>query len=81
MIYPKSQESYYNILNQISLFLNIKLAIRTRLKYKYSYYLIRVDNQNSIKIFIDYLNRYSLLSSKHLDLLEWKKAFCFVIVF
>jgi len=75
MIYPKTQESYYTILNQISLFLNIKLAVRTRLNYKNSYYIIRVENQNSTKILIDYLNKYTLLSSKYLDFLEWKKAF------
>jgi|ERR1700675_1305921 len=79
MIYPKTQESYYTILNQISLFLKIKLAVRTRLNYKNSYYIIRVENQNSTKILIDYLNRYPLLSSKYLDFLEWEKAFMIIL--
>lgn len=82
MIYPKTSldhlwpgQSYFSILNQISLFLNVKLAIRTRTNYRHSYYHIRVDNQKSIQILIDYLNKYSLLSSKHLDFLDWVKAF------
>lgn len=75
MIYPKTQENYNLILNQICSFLNVTLFIRNRLKYKESYYIIRVENQHSIKILIDYLNNYSLLSSKYLDFLDWKKAF------
>jgi len=82
MIYPKTSldplwpgQSYFNILNEISLFLNVKLAIRTRTNYRNSYYHIRVENQKSIQILIDYLNKYSLLSSKHLDFLDWVKAF------
>ena len=75
MIYPKTQESYYTILNKIALFLNIKLNTRIRLKYKNSYYIIRVENQNSINILIDYLNKNFLLSSKYLDFLDWEKSF------
>lgn len=75
MIYPKTKESFEIILNYISLFLNVKLAIRSRLNYKDSYYIIRVENQHSIQNLIDYLDNYPLLSSKYLDYLEWKKAF------
>jgi LAGLIDADG endonuclease len=75
MIYPKTQESYNLILDQICSFLDVKLHIRNRIKYKNSYYIIRVENQKSINILINYLNNYSLLSSKYLDYLEWKKAF------
>lgn len=75
MIYPKTQESYFNILNKICLFLNVKLAVRSRLDKKNSYYVIRVENQKSNKILIDYLNKYPLLSSKYLDFLDWEKAF------
>jgi hypothetical protein len=75
MIYPKTQESFKPILDQICLFLNIKLIIRNRLNYKNSYYIIKIENQNSTQILIDYLNNNSLFSSKYLDFLEWKKAF------
>ena len=79
MIYPKTQESYFTILNQIALFLNIKLATRTRVNYKNSYYILRVENQNSNKILIDYFNKYPLLSSKYLDYLEWKYSFNLIL--
>lgn len=79
MIYPTTQESYLTILNQICLFLKVKLAVRTRINYKNSYYIIRVENQNSIQILIDYLDKYSLLSTKYLDYLDWKVAFTEII--
>ena len=70
MIYPKTGESYYTLLNNICIFLNVNLSVRNRLNKKNSYYQIRVENQNSTKILIDYLNKYPLLSSKYLDYLE-----------
>jgi LAGLIDADG endonuclease len=75
MIYPKTKESFKPILDQICLFLNVNLIIRNRLNYKNSYYIIKIENQNSIQILINYLNNNLLLSSKYLDFLEWKKAF------
>ena len=79
MVYPKTQQSYLEILEKISLFLNVKLAIRNRINYKNSYYIIKVENHNSIKILISYLDNYSLYSSKYLDYLEWKKAFLIIL--
>lgn len=75
MIYSKTQESFKPILDQICLFLIVNLIIRNRLNYKNSYYIIKIENQNSTQILIDYLNNNSLFSSKYLDFLEWKKAF------
>lgn len=75
MIYPKTNESYNFILNKICLALNVKLHSRIRDGQKDSYYIIRVENQNSIKLLIDYLDIYPLLSSKHLDFLCWKIVF------
>ena len=75
MIYPKTKESYFKILNNICIFLNVKLSVRNRIDKKNSYYQIRVENQNSTKILIDYLNKYPLLSSKYLDYLDWEKSF------
>ena len=67
MIYPKTQESFFTILNKICLFFNVKLAVRNRAQINKSYYVIRVENQKSNQILIYYLNKYPLLSSKHLD--------------
>jgi hypothetical protein len=83
MIYPKTNESYNFILNKICLALNVKLNSRIREgaapasqeQQKDSYYIIRVENQNSIKLLIEYLDIYPLLSSKHLDFLCWKIVF------
>lgn len=75
MVYPKTQENYNKIISNICESLNVKIAIRTRSNYKDSYYIIRVENQNSIKILINYLNKFSLLSSKYLDFLDWSIAF------
>lgn len=75
MIYPKTNESYNFLLNKICLALNVKLQSRIREGKKDSYYIIRVENQNSIKLLIDYLDIYPLLSSKYLDFLCWKIVF------
>jgi len=79
MIYPKTNESYHLILNKICLALNLKLNSRIRKdrinQKNNSYYIIKVENQNSIKLLIDYLETYPLFSSKHLDFLCWKIAF------
>jgi hypothetical protein len=57
------------ILEQICASLNVKLYKRSRKNNINSYYIIRVENQSSIKILIDYLDKYPLLSSKYLDFL------------
>lgn len=79
MVYPKTQESYKDILEKITIFLNVKLHIRSRPNYNNSYYIIKVENQNSLNILINYLDNYSLLSSKYLDFLDWKKAFLIIL--
>jgi len=79
MIYPKTLEKYEYIFNKICLAFNVKLAIRNRLNYKNSYYIIKIENQNTIKLLITYLDNYSLFSSKYLDYLDWKKAFSIII--
>ena len=75
MIYPKTNENYNIILHKICLALGVKLHIRERISKKNSYYIIRVENQNAIKLLIGYLDIYPLLSSKHLDFLSWKIVF------
>jgi hypothetical protein len=70
MIYPKTKESFESILSQICLFFNVKLFTRARSDKNNSYYIIRVENQNSIKLLINYLDNNTLLSSKYLDYLD-----------
>jgi len=79
MVYPKTQESYFFILNNISSFLGAKLDVRNRENYKNSYYNIKVENQKSVKILIEYLDKFSLLSSKFLDYNNWKNSFVIIL--
>ena len=75
MIYPKTNENYNTILNKICLAFGVKLNIRERISKKNSYYIIKLENQNAVKLLINYLDVYPLLSSKHLDFLSWKIVF------
>ena len=75
MIYPKTNENYNTILNKICLAFGVKLNIRERISKKNSYYIIKLENQNAVKLLINYLDVYPLLSSKHLDFLNWKIVF------
>ena len=43
------------------------------------YYIIRVENQASVRILINYLNKYPLLSSKRLDFKDWEKSFSLIL--
>ena len=79
MIYPKTNENYNLILNKICVALNVKLQSRIRENKKISYYIIRVENQNSINLLMLYLETFPLLSSKYLDFLCWKTVFNFII--
>ena len=75
MIYPKTNENSNSILNTICLAFGVKFKIRERKRQNKSYYVIRLDNQNAVKLLINYLDVYPLLSSKHLDFLNWKIVF------
>jgi hypothetical protein len=79
MIYLKTLESYYTILSQICLFLNVKLAVRDRSNHTNPIYIIRVENQASVQLLIDYLNKYPLLSSKRMDFKDWEKSFSLIL--
>jgi hypothetical protein len=79
MYYNKTNESYYNILNDIALFLDTKLCIRKRILIKKNYFIIRVENQKTTKNLINYLDKNKLLSSKYLDYLIWKEVFHLIV--
>jgi hypothetical protein len=79
MIYKKTNESFKPILEKIALFFNVNLNIRNRINYKYSYFIIKLENQNSIKLLINYLKDHKLNSSKYLDFLNWKETFQLIL--
>lgn len=75
--------SYFNIMSAIALYFNVNLYSRERnlnlllslnntYKLYYSYKVIVANLYKNIKV-IKYFNKYSLLSSKHLDFLDWSK--------
>lgn len=66
LIDPKSNESYFSILNLISKFLNTNLLITNR-----NYYRINATSVKSITLLKNYLENYSLRGSKYLDSLDW----------
>jgi len=79
MIYPTNNESYGPLFENIVNYLKAKLGIRKRLHSNNSYYIIRVENRLSCLSLIEYLDKYPLLSSKHLDFVNWKAAFNILI--
>lgn len=73
--------SYFNIMSAIALYFNVNLYSRERnlqsslnntYKLYYSYKVIVANLYKNIKV-IEYFNKYSLLSSKHLDFIDWSK--------
>lgn len=70
--------SFEPIMTKICDAFNINLNIRYRINYAYNYFLIRIENQPSCLLLIQYLSKYPLFSSKYLDYLDWKKAFLII---
>lgn len=78
MIYPKTGESFKNIMLDIANSLLAYLRIRDRLNIKNNYYIIKAENQTSVNEIINYLDKFPLLSTKYLDYICWKNAFFFI---
>lgn len=67
MFDPSSQESYFDILNRICLFLNCNLLTKTQKSTGNTYYTLAATSKVSLNIIINYFNKYPLYSSKFLD--------------
>lgn len=76
---PITNDSYFYILNQISLFLNCKLLTRTQKSTNNTYYTLTASSKVSLHIIINYFNKYPLYSSKHLDYKDWEKVAYMII--
>ena len=76
---PITNDSYFYILNQISLFLNCKLLTRTQKSTNNTYYTFTASSKVSLNIIINYFNKYPLYSSKHLDYKDWEKVAYMII--
>lgn len=73
MIYPITNESYENILNDVSKFLGCNLLVRLQKSTGNSYYMLTASSKNSLSIIIGYLTKHPLYTSKHLDYNDWKR--------
>jgi phage pi2 protein 07 len=74
MIEPKTNESYFSIMNEIAQFLNCNLLTRKQLSTGNEYYTLAATSRNSLIIITNYFEAFPLFSSKHLDYLDWSKA-------
>lgn len=74
MLEPKTNESYFKVLNEIILFLNCNLLTRKQLSTGNEYYTLSASSRKSLNIILNYFRNFPLFSSKHLDYLDWSKA-------
>ena len=74
MIEPKTNASYFRIMNEIAQFLNCNLLTRKQLSTGNEYYTLAGTSRNSLIIITNYFEAFPLFSSKHLHDLDWSKA-------
>ena len=71
---PVTSESYESVLTNIANFLNCSLLIRNQKSTGNDYYTLTASSQKSLNIIVDYLEKYTLFSSKYLDYKDWKEV-------
>lgn len=74
MINPVTNNSYFNVLSELALFLNCNLLARKQKTTGNEYFILAASSKVSLQIIIDYFKKYPLLSSKYLDYKDWKKV-------
>ena len=79
MLDPITNESYYDILNQICLLLNCNLLTKLQKSTNNTYYTLTASSKVSLTILINYFNKYSLFSSKYLDYKDWEQVAYLII--
>lgn len=70
------RQSFYSIISKIGAFLGVNIYSRTRIVEPKEFFSFTVvaHNSSSRNILIDYFEQYPLVSSKHLDYLDWRKV-------
>ena len=76
---PVTNESYESVLTNISNFINCSLLVKNQKSTGNSYYTLTASSILSLKIIINYLEKYPLFSSKYLDYKDWKKVVLLII--
>jgi LAGLIDADG DNA endonuclease family protein/cytochrome c/quinol oxidase subunit I len=73
MLDPITNNNYFNVLTDISNFLNCTLLTRKQKSTGNEYYTLTASSKMSLDVLINYLDKYSLFSSKYLDYKDWKE--------
>jgi hypothetical protein len=73
MLDPITNNSYFNVLTDISNFLNCTLLTRKQKSTGNEYYTLTASSKMSLDIIVNYLDKYQLFSSKYLDYKDWKE--------
>lgn len=73
MLDPVTGNSYLDVLTNIAKFLNCSLSTRTQKSTNNEYYTLTASSKYSTEILVNYLDRYSLFSSKYLDYKDWRE--------
>lgn len=71
---PITNNSYFNILTDISRFLNCNLKTRKQASTKREYFILTACSRKSLPLIINYFKTFSLYTSKYLDYKDWEKA-------
>lgn len=71
---PTTSASYFDILNQICLFLNCNLLTKTQKSTNNTYYTLAASSKVSLSIIINYFNKFPLYTSKYLDYKDWEQV-------
>lgn len=74
MYEPISKKSYFNVLTEISTFLNCNLNTRKQISTGNTYFIIAASSRKSLLIIMTYFKNFSLYSSKYLDYKDWEQA-------
>lgn len=76
---PITKDSNMKVLTDISNFLDCTLLTREQKSTGNRYYTLTASKKISLKILINYLDKYPLLSSKNLDYKDWKKIVLLIL--
>lgn len=71
---PVSKNSYFEVLKEITKFLNCNLKTRKQISTGNEYYIITAYSNKSLSIILAYFSFFPLYSSKYLDYKDWEKA-------
>jgi LAGLIDADG endonuclease len=73
MLDPITNNSYSEVLTNITNFLDCKLLTREQKSTSNQYYTLTASSKISLNIIINYLEKYPLFSSKYMDYKDWKE--------